>query len=227
MSGDIDSSELFGRLSRSLSISSNSWGYVNIGTEDVTVEFDAIVNGSPNLLFSFAAGNDGQSGYFTVDAPVDSKNCLSVGSVNAPYAAKLEDSWQWKVSNGTHSIRVYPHTGLCGDPWTLMGGAKSHDILPITVLRDSDWGNLCKLIDDVPVGAVVFDVGLIDTVKCNRRFEEVSCFPASDVPAGLVNMTIKSFAGVSRRAVSYFSDRGPTFYEVTKPDLVFPGENTW
>jgi subtilisin family serine protease len=227
MSGDFDSSELFGRLGGSLSVSSNSWGYPNIGTEDITVEFDAIMNKRPNFLFSFAAGNDGELGYFTVDAPGDSKNCLSVGSVNAPHSAKLETSRQWALSNGTHSIMVTPQLKLCGDPWTLMGQGESRGLWPITVLRDFDAANICDIIRSIPAGAVIFDVHLIGELNCPRKFAGVSCFSASGIPSGAVNLTVKPFSAASPREVSYFSGRGPTFYGVTKPDLVVPGEQTW
>jgi hypothetical protein len=94
MTGEFEADELFSGLAQSgILVSSNSWGYGNVGTEPITVEYDGIAYRNRHLLFVFAAGND--EDFFMINSSSDSKNVLPIGSVNAPHLQKLESSRTW------------------------------------------------------------------------------------------------------------------------------------
>ncbi|MFW6176210.1 MAG: PKD domain-containing protein [Thermoplasmatota archaeon] len=69
-------------------VSSNSWGASTYGGYDLTAaaydaytrDSDVFTNGSQEVLYVFAAGNDGRKGLYTVGSPGTAKNVLTVGA---------------------------------------------------------------------------------------------------------------------------------------------------
>lgn len=68
-------------------ITSNSWGSSK-PSPLVTFLYDYAAYSHLDTLHVFAAGNQGNEGYFSVHSPGDSKNVLTVGAINMPEAAQ-------------------------------------------------------------------------------------------------------------------------------------------
>jgi subtilisin family serine protease len=233
MSGEFDSWDLYEDLAENhgRAIASNSWGYdVMEGTEDITVEYDAIAHAHPGLTMVFAAGNDGDlygdDMHFIVSAPADSKNVLGVGSVTGPRCAKLEVARKWFVANESASVQVTPDTIFCADPWAIMRQAKAKRFANGSGLLFAS-GDVCAQIAAKPgIMAVVLEDGTA-LRKCTVP-AGIACFVGQKLPTGgNFSLFAVPTAAATIRRVSDFSSRGPTVYGVVKPDLLSPGEEVW
>jgi subtilisin family serine protease len=229
MGGEFDADELFGSLAQSgISVSSNSWGYGNLLTEAITVEYDGIAHRNRHLLFVFAAGNDGD--FFTISSPSDSKNALSIGSVNPPHLQKLENSRTWFAELEGECVALSVKS-FCKDPWALSLGTPmkrfANSSSNIYVMNHS--GDVCSELswaESANFAAFVYDSAVFSSVSCPTH-SEISCFSRSGIAGHHISSIFPNRTDLpASRARLYFSSRGPMLYSVNKPDLVAPGEYT-
>jgi subtilisin family serine protease len=229
MTGEFDADELFSGLAESgISVSSNSWGYGNVGTEAITVEYDGIAHRNRHLLFVFAAGND--EDFFTISAPSDSKNALSIGSVNGPHLQKLESGRTWFAELEDEYV-ILSVKSFCGDPWALSLGTPmkrfANSSSNIYVMNDSS--NVCSELswaESANFAAFVYDSDVFPSASCPTH-SRISCFSGSGISEDQIwSIFPNRTDSPAPRVRSYFSSRGPTIYGVNKPDLVAPGEQT-
>lgn len=127
LSGEFDGNEIYKIMSNNgVSICSNSWGFnTSFDNQIMTVEYDKFAYENPEMLFLFAAGNEGSDDdqaqdanlYYTVNSPGDSKNCLSIGSTSNTVLSSIEEERDWTIEiDGKNRIEIEPET-FGTDPW--------------------------------------------------------------------------------------------------------------
>ncbi|OHT16639.1 Clan SB, family S8 [Tritrichomonas foetus] len=96
LSAEFDNDQLYQMMyDDNVCISSNSWGLdLKDYTRPDTVLYDRMAYLHPNLIFAFAAGNEGNRypRYYTINSPGDSKNVLSIGGVTRPRFVSIENT---------------------------------------------------------------------------------------------------------------------------------------
>lgn len=209
-------------------VTSNSWGSSrNYGQ---TVLYDMAAQFLRDRLFVFSAGNTGDSGYMTVNSPSDSKNVLSVGALGETYGQLFDagNNYIMKMivqsSNGENTIDI---TQLSGDSpyWTTKGiyqieTSTSPQKNKVYITKHAE--SICSTSD--PYAAIILSS---NKPSCKPSYPVFNNIGSEDILLNSKTVTISLTLSQQffNPAINLYSSKGPSYYGITKPDVVAPGEN--
>ncbi|EAY20600.1 Clan SB, family S8, subtilisin-like serine peptidase [Trichomonas vaginalis G3] len=218
-------------------ISSNSWG-VDVDCDEVTWGYDVMSYFHPHLLFVFAAGNSGAA--HDLSCPSDSKSVLSVGSVDRlklsyihDYSAPIyaeHNSSQISVNQISNSKNILSSSINDGAKYRIY----EREIAPVTDCKDkvvmisrNDCETLQKAVDG-GAAAVIMSGGNSCSVSLSNVIGVYTSEDSFNVIKswGRVTLTKRSVRSGNQVKAS-FSSYGPSFYSLTKPDILVPGQTVY
>ena len=219
-------------------IISCSWGFdLSQNSNLLTYIFDEIVNSYPDILFVFAAGNDG--GIYSINSPGESKNVLTVGAASplrGVYLQNLESQIITITDNSSFSINVsssnfydileeteiWSFTNL--DTVRLR---EYEDFTDKLVILNEDELDFQSLINWTP-NAILVIGKTTDVIPEDITFPAFYTDQFSSADEAIkklknVNITIDTQRPYGEIFVADYSSTGPTSTGVLKPDIIGPG----
>jgi subtilisin family serine protease len=206
-------------------VSANAWGSRD-RSSDYHGLFEELAYYSEDKLFVFAVGNDETGDGGTVSTPGACKNVLTVGAIGMRAASTLEEA-----ANRRYAIvdqgGVEYEASLWGGGADFFGLALS--ILESETSTQSEPGKVLVETNDVcglavePLAAII----TADSQQCEKQLSfPVFVVTASNFNGGSVTkVTVKMpiLADPGPVTVASFSAKGPSHWNILKPEVLAPG----
>ena len=240
LNGEVNTDVLYKMMvDENVYISSNSWGLeLNDDTRADTNFYDFTAYNFPNLIFTFAAGNEGnyKIHYYTINSPGDSKNVLSIGGLSKTQLSSIENGIKYSLETSGQSFDL-DYDIFSNHPKNLMRGEEIQTFsnLSITYFSDkkSKYENQIVVFDDSKSTSFCKKIEkALNSAAAIIHFNKNNACKKFEIPSFVINPssklgpngTILETVTQTKIKRASFSSVGPSYLGFCKPDVLFPGE---